>query len=106
MRVLRGVRQIVSAQPDIDVAGIASGVGLSERQLRRVFSTAVGVGPKKYLQMMRFNRAIRSTPMSGGQLAAATGYHDQAHLISEFHHLARMTPREFANRRQTEPSAQ
>jgi AraC-like DNA-binding protein len=36
--------------------------------------------------------------MPGGQLAVVAGYYDQAHLISEFRHLARMTPRDFANR--------
>ena len=101
VHVLRAVRRLVSQQPNIGVTGLASGVGLSERQLRRVFATAVGVGPKEYLQMLRFNRAIQSAAMfSGGQLAAAAGYYDQAHLISEFRHLARMTPRDFANRRQ------
>jgi transcriptional regulator GlxA family with amidase domain len=73
-------------------------VGLSERQLRRVFATAVGVGPKEYLRMLRFQRAAESAAMPGGQLAVTAGYYDQAHLISEFRHLARMTPRDFANR--------
>jgi methylphosphotriester-DNA--protein-cysteine methyltransferase len=97
--VLRSVRRLVTDQWNIDVAVLARGVGLSERQLRRVFASAVGVGPKEYLQMLRFNRAIQSVAMPGGQLAVAAGYYDQAHLISEFRHLARMTPRQFANRR-------
>jgi AraC-like DNA-binding protein len=106
VHVLRVVRRVVSDQPGIDVAGLAMRVGLSERQLRRIFATAVGVGPKEYLQMLRFNRAAaRSTTMPGRQLAAAAGYYDQAHLISEFRHLAGMTPREFANRRRPEPRA-
>jgi AraC-like DNA-binding protein len=100
VHVLRVVRRVVSDQPGIDVAGLAMRVGLSQRQLRRVFATAVGVGPKEYLQMLRFNRAAaQSATMPGGQLATAAGYYDQAHLIAEFQHLAGMTPREFANRR-------
>jgi AraC-like DNA-binding protein len=104
VHVLRSVRRLVGERPNIAVAGLASGVGLSERQLRRVFATAVGVGPKEYLRMLRFNRAIRSTAMPGGQLAVEAGYYDQAHLISEFRHLARMTPRDFANRRRRSPT--
>ena len=98
VRVLRGVRRLVSARQELDVRGLASGVGLSERQLRRVFATAVGVSPKQYLRMLRFKRAIQSAAMPGGQLAAQAGYHDQSHLIAEFRQLARMTPRAFANR--------
>ncbi len=66
--VLRAVRRLVSQRQTINVAGLAAGVGLSERQLRRVFATAVGVGPKEYLRMLRFNRAIRYLAMPGGQL--------------------------------------
>ncbi len=98
MHVLRAVRRLVAYQPTVDVAGLSAAVGLSERQLRRVFATAVGVGPKEYLRMLRFNRAVQSAALPGGQLAVAAGYYDQAHLISEFRHLARMTPRDFANR--------
>ena len=105
VQVLQAVRRVVSGEHGIDVADLARRVGLSERQLRRVFATAVGIGPKQDLQMLRFNRAARLTGMSGGELASAAGYYDQAHLISEFQHLARMTPRAFANRRRAGVSA-
>jgi AraC-like DNA-binding protein len=101
VHVLRAVRRLVTRE-HLDVAGLASGVGLSERQLRRVFATAVGIGPKEYLRMLRFHRAVRSLAMPGGQLAVAAGYYDQAHLIAEFRHMARMTPRDFAKRRRAE----
>jgi len=100
--VLKAVRRLVSQRQTVDVAGLATGVGLSQRQLRRLFATAVGVGPKEFLRMLRFNRAIRCLAMPGGQLAIEAGYYDQAHLISEFQRLARMTPRDFANRRRAE----
>ena len=100
MRAFHGIRRLVRQQHDLDVPGLAAGVGLSERQLRRVFATAVGVGPKAYLRMLRFQRAIQSPELPGGELAIAAGYYDQAHLIAEFQHLARMTPRAFANRKQ------
>ena len=100
VRVLRKVRRLTTEYRVRDVAGLAKLVGLGERQLRRVFASAVGIGPKAYLQMLRFNRAIQMVSAPGGRLAAEAGYYDQAHLIAEFRRLARMTPRDFARRRQ------
>ena len=76
VHVLRAVRRLVTERQNIDVTGLASEVGLSERQLRRVFATAVGIGPKEYLRMLRFHRAVQSVAMPGAQLAVAAGYYD------------------------------
>lgn len=80
-----------------NVRTVAAGLGISERQLRRVFRDAVGMSPKSFARLARFQRAIDAARegASWTHVAASTGYCDQAHLIDEFRAIAGTTPRRF-----------
>jgi AraC-like DNA-binding protein len=83
-RAVAGLR----AQPDRPVSALANEIGLSERQLRRRFETAVGFGPKRLGRVFRFQRLLDLVHASHGragwsQLALAAGYADQSHMINE-----------------------
>lgn len=82
-----------------NVTTVAGDLGVSERQLRRVFREAVGVSPKTFAKLTRFHRALNAAREKGetswASIAAAVGYYDQAHLIAEFHAIAGSTPRAF-----------
>lgn len=69
---------------------------MSERHLRRVFRTAVGVSPKTFAKLTRFHDALREARLerhaSWASIASAAGYYDQAHLIAEFRMIAGATP--------------
>ncbi|HEY3709777.1 MAG TPA: helix-turn-helix domain-containing protein [Amycolatopsis sp.] len=67
---------------------------LSERQLRRRFTIAVGYGPATYLRVTRFQRAIAAAPRVTGlaELAVTAGYADQAHLARDCRALTGLTP--------------
>jgi AraC-like DNA-binding protein len=72
----------------------ADAVELSERQLRRRFTIAVGYGPKTFARIVRFQRALARI-RSGDELAAAaaaTGYADQAHMTREVGEFTGRTP--------------
>jgi AraC-like DNA-binding protein len=72
------------------VADLADELGLSERQLHRRCRAAFGYGPKTLQQVLRFQRALRLA-RDGGRLAdvaAVTGYADQAHMAREIRRLA------------------
>ncbi|XXX80281.1 helix-turn-helix transcriptional regulator [Sorangium sp. So ce134] len=79
------------------VNDVAAELGVSARHLRRVFRDVVGVGPKAFAQLVRFDRAVAAARegdrASWARVAAATGYCDQAHLIDEFRAIAGVTPR-------------
>jgi AraC-like DNA-binding protein len=65
------------------------------RHLRRTFQATVGVGPKTYARIARFQRAValgRSRPGRWSEVARAAGYFDQAHLTADFRELARVAP--------------
>ena len=69
--------------------------GISDRQLHRRFVAAVGYGPKLLERVLRFQRflaASRDTSPGLAELAARTGYADQAHLTRETRALAGLTP--------------
>ena len=72
------------------VGRLAWELGLSERHLQRRCRTAFGYGPKTLQQVLRFQRAVRLA-RAGGRLAdvaAVTGYADQAHLARECRRLS------------------
>ncbi|MFO0600570.1 MAG: helix-turn-helix domain-containing protein [Myxococcaceae bacterium] len=80
------------------VGEVADALGVSTRNLRRVFRDVVGMSPKEYARLARFHHALREARRSGGELdwaglAAAAGYYDQAHMIAEFRDIAGVTPR-------------
>jgi transcriptional regulator GlxA family with amidase domain len=78
------------------VAALARDLGLSERQLHRRCTAAVGYGPKTLDRVMRFRRflalAARQPQIGLADLAAAAGYADQAHLTRECGRLGGVAP--------------
>ena len=62
--------------------------GISPRQLRRIFDRHIGVGPKAFARVVRFQsalRAMRDIPQNKwGDLSLDFGYFDQSHFINDF----------------------
>jgi AraC-like DNA-binding protein len=79
------------------VRAVALDLGVSERHLRRLFRDAVGVSPKTFAKLARFQRALHAARedrnVTWANIAAASGYYDQAHLIAEFRAISGVTPR-------------
>ena len=74
--------------------------GWSERQFRRRFAEVVGIGPKVYSRIIRFQRALRAIERVGFLPAALEcGYYDQAHFIKEFKSFAGEAPAAYTSRR-------
>src|SRR4029079_19485760 len=70
----------------IDVARLARGLGISTRQLERRFKDAVGLPPKLFCRIQRFQRVFQQIEAGRGwvETALACGYYDQAHLVRDF----------------------
>ena len=85
------------AEPSL--AEVIAGSGWSERQFRRRFQEAVGIGPKLFSRILRFQRALHAIDRSGLLPAALEcGYFDQAHFIHDFRSFASETPAAYASR--------
>jgi AraC-like DNA-binding protein len=78
------------------IATLAADLGWSRRHLTERFTAAVGVPPKTYARIVRFDRArdliARTDGPSLGQVALDAGYYDQAHLNRDFRELAGAAP--------------
>ncbi len=79
------------------VAGLQRSSGYSPRHFIALFRSAVGVNPKHYFRIRRFNATLRSMAAGGclTDIAAAAGYADQSHLTREFREFAGITPTEY-----------
>jgi AraC-like DNA-binding protein len=95
--VRRALRQIADARQLPSVEQLANELGASTRQLRRAFADVVGVSPKAYLRIARFQRVLRAARAQPSEpwarLAEAHGYYDQAHLVAELRALSGKLPR-------------
>lgn len=81
------------------VHAVADWLGLSERHLLRQFQEAIGLGPKQYARIARFQRAILMASKADrprwAELSFEAGYCDQAHLIYDCQKLTGMSPTQF-----------
>ena len=83
----------------VRIGKLTATLGLSERTLRRRCESAFGYGPKTLERILRFQqflRLLRRSTMPGlAELAAASGFSDQAHLTREVRRLGGLTPAGF-----------
>ncbi len=91
------------------VAEACQRLGLSHRHLVTQFRRTVGLTPKVYARVERFQGVIDACrgrdEVPWSRVAARFGYADQSHLIREFRRLAMVTPEAFLERRTPDGSA-
>jgi methylphosphotriester-DNA--protein-cysteine methyltransferase len=64
--------------------------------LRNLFAEGVGLSPKHYARIDRVRTVLnRAGSVAWAELAAATGYYDQAHMTSDFRTLMGVPPRSY-----------
>jgi AraC-like DNA-binding protein len=89
------VTDIEHAEGLISVKQAADRMGWSTRQLQRRFKEAVGISPKLFGRMLRFQRAFRAIEDPAADwvdTAVRCGYYDQAHLIRDCREFSGKTP--------------
>ena len=88
-------RQVVSNGGRASIDTLASAAGISGRQLERRFLREIGLGPKLFCRILRFQQVFRALDRDDpnwAAVAADCGYYDQAHLIRDFQQFAGQTP--------------
>lgn len=97
---IAAVLDALPALPSVEAAVQHS--GLSHRRFIAQFRHAVGLAPKLYLRVLRFQRALRlirqGRVASLAEIAAEAGYSDQAHFNREFLEFAGATPTSYLRR--------
>ena len=92
-----GLARWVRAQPtSISVRAMVAAAGVSRQHLARVFRPVIGVGPKRYCRLARFQAGLAyagaGPNVNWAEAAADLGYADQSHMIAEFRELSGLSP--------------
>jgi AraC-like DNA-binding protein len=86
----------------VRVPDLAHATGLSIRQFERRFRYEIGIPPKLYARIVRFEAALRrkaAAPASQWtDIAHALGYHDQMHMVHDFNSLSGDSPTAISGR--------
>lgn len=79
------------------VDDLAEHAGVSRRHLERQFQDEIGLAPKRFLRVLRFQQvlgALSAGPHRPGwtEIALARGFYDQAHFINDFRSFTGQPP--------------
>jgi AraC-like DNA-binding protein len=75
---------------------VARHIGFSRRRLTQLFREQVGLTPKLYCRLHRFQQVVSripaGAPVNWSQVSLEGGYYDQAHMAHEFREFSGMSP--------------
>jgi methylphosphotriester-DNA--protein-cysteine methyltransferase len=78
------------------VSAVVEDIGLSQRRFIQLFSEEVGLTPKLFCRIQRFQEVLclleKGAPLHWTELALACGYFDQAHFIHDFQAFSGLNP--------------
>jgi AraC-like DNA-binding protein len=84
------------------VRDVARDVGMCQRRFSKVFADQVGLTPKVFCRILRFQRvralAGQSEKPDWASIASTCGYFDQSHMINEFKEFSGSSPTEYLRR--------
>jgi len=82
-----------------DVEKLAARACLGRKQFERIFSDFIGISPKRFLKIVRFQHSIylkqQNSEINLTHLSFDSGYFDQSHMINDYRLLSGMTPTQF-----------
>jgi len=98
-RINHIVELIRQTYGNININKMASEACLCRRQFERIFVEHVGISPKQYLKIIRFQYALFQKQQNGNldmiELSYRSGYFDQSHFINDFKSLCGLTPKQY-----------
>ncbi|HBN04705.1 MAG TPA: AraC family transcriptional regulator [Bacteroidales bacterium] len=103
-RVLSAIGRIESSKGCVNIKELSSLVCLSDKQFNRIFADYVGINPKHFLRIVRYQSVLLKLQNSNlsdykdidlHDLVYDFGYYDQSHLINNFKEFTGYTPREY-----------
>ncbi len=88
----------------LSVSEIVDQLEVNERKLERSFKKSIGLSPKFYCRIIRFNyifKLIKEQKLSWSELAYLSGYYDQSHFIKNFQEFTGEDPSEYFFEKET-----
>jgi AraC-like DNA-binding protein len=90
------------------IAGVTGRLGISARRFGELFSAEVGLTPKLFCRVRRFQATLHrieaGRPVDWADLAVSCGYYDQAHCIRDFRAFSGLNPTAYLARRGEHPN--
>ncbi len=94
--VMNSALYVFRRQGETRIGALATHAALSVRQFERRFSEEIGMAPKLFARITRYQMAldakITSPHRSWLEIAHNFGYHDQMHMIRDFQNLNNASP--------------
>lgn len=88
--------QQMQREPWNRIDAAAANACLSPRHFERLFQQHVGLAPKTFAGILRFQHVLRlrdaQPHWTWARVAQESGYYDQAHLITDFRRFSGSTP--------------
>jgi AraC-like DNA-binding protein len=98
-QIIRAVNMIHNAKGQLSLSGVASDVCLSQRHFERKFKSVIGISPKMFSKIFRFEHAAQHLQNAPHKdllsIAVECGYYDHTHLIKDFKALTGEAPTNF-----------
>ncbi|WP_067217834.1 helix-turn-helix domain-containing protein [Marinomonas gallaica] len=98
------IDKIISSHGTIRIADMSNDMGISERLLRKKFNQSIGMSPKQYSRIVRFQEII-SDILYGEEFQQnhhtdfmGFSYYDDSHLTKDFKYFTHMTPSWFVRK--------
>lgn len=92
------VKQLSQSNGQMPVWELAEKFHLCEKQFRRRFVRTVGITPKLFTRLVRFQSLLRLINNAQVQLldtAIRTGFYDESHFIKEFRDFTNTSPKKY-----------
>ena len=86
--------------PALQVSELADIACLSSKQFGRIFNMYVGMMPKEYARIVRFQKSmwmLQNHSLDYAGIAYCCGYADQSHFIRDFRKFSGITPSQITN---------
>ncbi len=98
--VAHAVREMTERPDAVNIARLNNQIGYSQKHFTEMFRKNVGINPKSFLKIMRFQKAVRTidalTEIDWQTVAHECGFYDQAHFINDFKHFSGFTPEHYS----------
>src|SRR5262249_9327051 len=91
----------------VTIDTMASHAGVSRQHFSRQFREQLGIAPKRYCRLARFQSGLAPAhsqkKINWAETALALGYADQSHMIAEFRQFSSLTPQALVSGRWFHP---
>ncbi|WP_137936918.1 helix-turn-helix domain-containing protein [Chitinivorax sp. B] len=99
---------VLSAPHPISVPQLSDQLGIGPRRLGQLFQQHVGLSPKQFYRLQRFQHAVgqsfQALQVDWADLALQCGYYDQAHFSHDFRAFSGLAPGTYWQQRGRHPN--